>query len=69
MFFLDVNAQTYLRNGGWLSSNIDNVWKPGNKNKGKGNGAGLARESQSDYFADEFVITHAHCLGTDTQHD
>ena len=39
----------------------------GNKNKRKGNGAGLAWESQC--FADEFVITHEHSFGTDTQHD
>ena len=41
----------------------------GNKNKGKGNGAGLAWENQSHCFADEFVITHAHSFGTDTQHE
>ena len=42
----------------------------GNKNKGIGNGVGLAWESQSHCFADEFVIyTHAHSFGTDTQHD
>ena len=41
----------------------------GIKIKGKGNGAGLAWESQSHCFADEFVITHAHSFGTDTQHD
>ena len=34
-----------------------------------GNGAGLAWESQSQCFADEFVITHANSFGTDTQHD
>ena len=39
------------------------------KYKGKENGAGLARESQSHCFADEFVITHAHSFGTDMQHD
>jgi len=38
-------------------------------NKGKGNGAGLAWESQSHCFADEFGITHAHSSGADTQHD
>ena len=42
---------------------------PGNKNKGKGNGAGLAWEGQSHCFADEFVFTQAHSFGTDTQHD
>ena len=41
----------------------------GNRNKGKGNGAGLAWESQSHCFADKFGITHAHSFGTDTQHD
>ena len=40
-----------------------------NKNKGKGDDAGLAWESQSHCFADEFVITHVHSFGTDTQHD
>ena len=40
----------------------------GIKIKGKGNGAGLAWESQSHFFADGFVITHAHSFGTDTQH-
>jgi len=34
----------------------------------EGNGAGLAWESQSHCFADEFGITHAHSFGTDTQH-
>ena len=43
--------------------------KTGNKNKGKGNGAGLTWESQSQCFADEFGITNAHSFGTDTQHD
>ena len=38
-------------------------------NKGKGNGTGLAWESQSHCFADKFGITHAHSFGTDTQHD
>ena len=41
----------------------------GNNNKGKGNGAGLAWESQSHCFADKFGITHSHSFGTDTQHD
>ena len=41
----------------------------GNRNKGKSNGASLARESQSHCFADEFGITHAHFFGTDTQYD
>ena len=41
----------------------------GIKIKGKGNGAGLAWESQSHCFADELVITNAHSFGTDTQHD
>ena len=43
--------------------------KPGSKNKGKGNGVGLAWESQPYYFVDEFGITHAHSFGTDTQTD
>ena len=36
-----------------------------------GNIAGLAWESQSHCFADEFgiTITHAHSFGTDKQHD
>ena len=38
-------------------------------NKGKENGVGLARETQSHCFADEFNITHAHSFGTDPQHD
>ena len=46
-----------------------NVIQTGNKNKGKGNGAGPAWESQSQCFSDEFVITHEHSYGTDTQHD
>ena len=37
--------------------------------KERGNGGGLAWESQSHCFADEFGITHAHSFGTDTQHD
>jgi len=35
----------------------------------KGNGTGLAWESLSHCFGDEFGITHAHSFGTDTQHD
>ena len=42
---------------------------PGNRIKGKGNGAGLAWESQTDCFADDFNIAHANSLGTDPQHD
>ena len=41
----------------------------GNKNKGKGNGAGLAWGSQSHCFADELVIAHTNSFGTDTQHN
>ena len=41
----------------------------GNKNKGNGNGAGLAWESQPYCFADGFLITDAHSFGTDTQTD
>ena len=41
----------------------------GNKNKGNGYNAGLAWESHSHCFTDEFVITHVHSFGTDTQHD
>ena len=52
-----------------LSFKNQNEKYVGNKNKGKGNGAGLAWESQSHCFADEFVITHAHSLGTGTQHE
>ena len=43
--------------------------KPDNKNEGKGNDADLAWESQSHCFASEFVITHAHSYGPDTQHE
>ena len=35
----------------------------------KGNGTGLAWESQSHCFADEFGISYTHSFGTDTQHD
>ena len=42
---------------------------PGNRKKGKGNGAGLARESQSHCFADKFDKFYSHSFGTDTQHD
>jgi len=42
---------------------------PGCRNKGKGNGAGLAWESQSHCFADKFGIPYTHSFGTDTQHD
>ena len=41
----------------------------GNRNKGKGNGAGLAWESQWHCFADELSITYTHSFDTDTQHD
>ena len=44
---------------------------PGNRNKGKGNGAGLAWESQSHCacFADKLGKLYRHSFGTDTQHD
>ena len=45
---------------------MEKVLESGNRNKGKGNGAGLAWESHSHCFADEFGITHAHFFGTDT---
>ena len=49
---------------------MEKVLESGNRNKGKGNGAGLAWESQSHCFADEFGITHAHSFGADTHtHD
>ena len=35
----------------------------------KGNGAGLAWESQSHCFADKFGKPYTHSYGTDTQHD
>ena len=35
-------------------------YKSGNKNKEKGNGAGLAGESHPHCFADGFLITDAH---------
>ena len=41
----------------------------GNSNKGKGNGAGLAWESQSHCFAGKFGKHYTHSFGTDTQHD
>ena len=41
----------------------------GNRNKGKGNGAGPAWESQSRCFADKFGKPYTHSFGTDTQHD
>ena len=40
-----------------------------NKNKRKGNGAGLAWENPPHSFADEFGITHAYSFGIDPQHD
>ena len=46
-----------------------NIISSGNRNKGKGNGAGLAWESQSHCFADEFGIPYIHSSGTDAQHD
>ena len=45
------------------------VSSPGKRNKGKGNGAGLARESKSHCFADKFGKPYTHSFGTDTQHD
>ena len=44
-----------------------NTPQPGNRNKGKGNGAGLAWESQSHCFADKFGKPYTHSFGTDTQ--
>ena len=44
-------------------------FNPGNRNKGKVNGAGLAWESQSHCFADKFGKPCTHYFGTDTQHD
>ena len=38
-------------------------------NKGKENGAGMAWESQSHCYADEFGIPYTHSFGTDSQHD
>ena len=43
--------------------------EPGNRNKGKENGAGMAWESQSHCYADEFGIPYTHSFGTDSQHD
>ena len=48
---------------------MNNEYSSGNKNKGKGNGASLAWDSQSHCFAGEFVIPHGHSFGTDTPHD
>ena len=42
---------------------------PGNRNKGKGNGAGVAWENQSHCFADHYGKLYKHSSGTDTQHD
>ena len=41
----------------------------GNRNKGKGNCAGLAWESQSYGFADKFGKRYTHSFDTDTHHD
>ena len=45
------------------------AYRPGNKNKGKGNDIGLAWDSQVHCFADRFFISHAHFFVTDTQHN
>ena len=37
---------------------------PGIRNKGKGNGAGLARESQSHCFTDQYGNLYTHSSGT-----
>ena len=37
--------------------------------KGKGNGAGLAWESESHCFADQYGNPYTYSFGTDTQHD
>ena len=49
----------------------NNAIFPGNRNKGKGNGAGLAWESQSHCFAEKFSkpYKYTHSFVTDTQHD
>ena len=48
---------TCFKTGFKLNLNFDvSGIEPGNKNKGKGHGAGLVWESQSHCFADEFVI-------------
>ena len=60
---LKLNSTVFLINGIKWSNN------PGNRNKGNGNGAGLAWEIQSHCFADEFGITHIHSYGTDMPHD
>ena len=57
-----------MEKGSFLVSDC-HMLTTGNKNKGKGNGAGLAWESQSHCFADEIVFNHAHFYGTDTKHD
>jgi len=60
----------YIFNSKYVLQFLEDIGsQPGNRNKGKGNGAGLACESQSHCFADELGITHAHSFGTDTQHD
>ena len=47
---------------------LEGSW-PGNRTKGKGNGAGLAWESQSHCFADQYGNFYTHSSGTDTQQD
>jgi len=51
------------------TTNGKTAYITGNRNKGKGNGAGLAWESQSHCFANEFGIPYTHYFGTDTHHD
>ena len=46
-----------------------NVINPGNRNKGKGNGAGVPWESQPHCFVGKFGNPYTHSFGTDTQHD
>ena len=60
-----INKLTSSKEGeGW-----GHLLYPGNRNKGKGNGAGLAWESQSHCFEDKFGKPYTHSFGTDTQHD
>ena len=61
-FQIQNNKKQYLEiyNGFWNSLDPSFAMSDaGNKNKGKGNGAGLAWESQSHCFADQYVkLTH-----------
>ena len=65
-----IKKKQYLEiyNGFWNSLDPSFAMSDaGNKNKGKGNGAGLAWESQSHCFADKYVkLTHTLLVQTIT---